>query len=152
MFTHHILAVLTALQLNTTPVSKIEVPAGQLGGVTISGVRDGGGSCAAVVRTDPGEVPTLVAHRTNSKVNYDVFFTDEDERPVASAGLLISILPPHWTMPQEVVVSVAGETTIMINISEFNDADPRKSGLLADNKFISFATCIPETCSCKLDV
>jgi hypothetical protein len=151
MFTHEILSILVALGFNAAPVSKLEVPAGDLGSFTFQGVRREDNSCGVVLRSNSGVVETLVANRTNSKENYDIFIPDLDRAPVASPLLPISSVPAGWS-PQEVLITVKKETTVMMYVREFDsDNLDQDADYSTARKFIAFATCRPATCSCILE-
>lgn len=150
MFMASTLAILNALQFSTSPVSTLEIPAGDLGSFSLQGARGPAGACSVALRTDPGSVRIRAAHRTSSKQIYSIYMPEYGEQLESEKLLPIEIIPPGWASSEQ-LVSIAGETTIMLLVSEFDsDKATQDVGVFAKNHFVQFITCMPSTCSCEI--
>lgn len=150
MFMASTLVILNALQFNTTPVSTLEISAGDLGSFSLQGARDAGGKCAVSVRTNPGSVRIRAAHRTSSKQVYNFYMPEYGEPIENDKYLPVEIIPPGWASSEQVVL-LSGKTTIMLLTSEFEaDKERQDVGIFAKNHFMEFFTCDPTSCSCSI--
>lgn len=150
MFMASTLVILSALQFSTTPVSTLEITAGDLGNFSLQGARGPSGTCGVAVRTDPGSVRIRAAHRTSSKQVYSFYMPEYGEPIENDVYLPIEIIPPGWASSEQLVL-LSGKTTIMLLTSEFDaDKATQDVGVFAKNHFVQFVTCMPSTCSCEI--
>jgi hypothetical protein len=149
MFTLKTISILAALQFNAAPVSSLEIPAGDLGGVGLQTVKGLGTSCAVVIRTDSGAVRTRSNHRTSSKHIY-YSFNPHEGGALETSLIPIDIMPPGWASQENVVV-LSDVTSIIIDISQFDPSKVNQPvGVFADHHFNDVAVCDPASCTCSL--